>query len=580
MPALPSENAPSDDFGPYKVLRRLGEGGYGTTYLVERTLEGGLTKRFCLKHVKNSVPESDPRHAEFIDEAKALSLLDSHPGIVHLVDFLRTERNQLVLVMEYVHGRDLHALLRQLATQLPPRRLPPFVAVHVVAEVCSALDHAHNLPQRVVHRDITPANIFLGTDGHVKLGDFGIATFAGRQQHTATQDIKGNLRYLSPEQLDKANPIDAQSDLFSLGAVLYELLAGRPAFEGQIGQVANSILKGKYRPLAEHAPDVDEELSVLVDLLLAPDKQVRPRSARDVRTRLLRLQHRADARDVLGALVRNSLGDDAELSPPRLTEPLTGTAPKATNSRASSSPLSLPALPQRVMPLHPATSNAPSPTLATTHGSPRREGANTRPATSRRSLHALAIAAAALSIVLVATFRPWAREPASIAQPVPPSSLSASPRSSAPTLSPPTESPATTRPPETASVAEDFDTAKGTVSAAVTTRTTDDQIERESAPAGTPADQPQTRGERRARRSQASVPATSKLTVLVHNFGYVKIGSLGPFRTPAKDIELPAGAHTVRVFDSDQCITELRRVNVDLRPGEVKTLELHVTDKN
>lgn len=579
MPALPSENAPPDDFGPYKVIRQLGEGGYGTTYLVERTLEGGLTKRFCLKRVKNSVPHDDPRHAEFFDEAKALSLLDSHPGIVHLVDFLRTERNQLVLVMEYVHGRDLHALLRHLATQLPPRRLPPFVAVYVIAEVCSALDHAHNLPQRVVHRDITPANIFLGTDGHVKLGDFGIATFAGRQQHTATQDIKGNIRYLSPEQLDKTNPIDPQSDLFSLGAVLYELLAGRPPFEGEIGHVATSILLGKYKPLAEYAPGVDEELTALVDELLAADKQFRPRNAREVRTRLLRLQHRVDARDVLGTLVRNSFNDDAELSPPRLTEPLTGTAAKVTRSRAPSPPPSLPAVPQRaqrVMPLRPATSNAPAPQVAAEPGSPRSGRANARSATSRRWMVALATAAAALSVVLVTTLRPWAREPPSIDRPVPPSSLSASPRSSAPALPLPPASTATTPPPGVAAVTDDAGTATEAVGEAVTTRTTEGQTERESPP----PDQPQSRGERRGRRSQTSVPATSKLTVLVHNFGYVKIGSLGPFRTPAKDIELPAGAHTVRVFDSEQCITELRRVNVDLRPGEVKTLELHVTDKN
>jgi serine/threonine protein kinase len=271
-------------FGAYRLVRKLGSGGYGTTFLVEREFANGMTKQFALKRLSVQPEDRTSRQAEFRDEARLLMLIDKHPGIVQLVDYF-PEDDEHVLVMEYVHGVDLQALLNQLRSQHPARRLPHFVSMYITAEICSALAHAHGLPQQVVHRDIAPANVFLGFDGHVKLGDFGIATFIGRPKHTSTTEVKGRLSYMSPEHIDKSLGLDARSDLFSLGGMLYLLLSGHLPFPGPPSEAMPAILKGRITPISTHVPDVDPALAELVHELLCADKALRPSDAQNVRAR-------------------------------------------------------------------------------------------------------------------------------------------------------------------------------------------------------------------------------------------------------------------------------------------------------
>ena len=211
----------------YQVVRKLGQGGMAEVFLCTMFSGDEFRRPVAVKIVRDDFAKRPEFCELFAQEARFAAML-LHPNIVNVLDFSRDAQGRLFLVMEYIEGVDLW----QLAAG---RALPPSVAIHIAAEVLHGLDYAHRLPhgsevRGIVHRDVSPANILLSWLGAVKVADFGIAkaiTTSG-----ILSGIKGKTSYMSPEQAD-GKPIDARSDLFSLGVVLWEMLTGRRLFQGQ-----------------------------------------------------------------------------------------------------------------------------------------------------------------------------------------------------------------------------------------------------------------------------------------------------------------------------------------------------------
>jgi predicted Ser/Thr protein kinase len=213
-------------FGSYEILYELKSGGMGAVLLGRRRGPGAYEQLVAIKTIRPEYANAPSVRAMFLDEAAILARLN-HPGIAHVHDF-GEEAGSLYMVMEYVAG-------------LPFRDLPsppPLVIARAIAEAARGLHAAHEArdlhgtPLGLVHRDISPDNLLLGYDGHVKVIDFGIALVKNRQAPvTEFGTVKGKPPYMSPEQV-KNEPMDRRSDVFSLAVVAWELLAGRPLFDG------------------------------------------------------------------------------------------------------------------------------------------------------------------------------------------------------------------------------------------------------------------------------------------------------------------------------------------------------------
>jgi serine/threonine protein kinase len=223
------EPAAPEPFGKYQLIRRLAAGGMAEIYLAEHHGEAGFVRPVVIKRVLPTLTQNPEFTSMFLDEARLLARL-SHPNVVHVYDFGRIE-DTYFLALEYVRGGNL----RELFSRLKGAPLPIAHALFIAGQALAGLDHAHRArapdgtPLRLVHRDISPSNLLLSVDGAVKLADFGIARSTLQQVHTAAFVIKGKLSYMSPEQVS-GRPLDARSDLFSMGTLLWEMVTGRRLF--------------------------------------------------------------------------------------------------------------------------------------------------------------------------------------------------------------------------------------------------------------------------------------------------------------------------------------------------------------
>jgi tRNA A-37 threonylcarbamoyl transferase component Bud32 len=247
--------------------------------------EGTFERLYAVKHLHAHVREDAEMRAMFLDEARIAGLL-RHPNVVSVVDVGEDDEGPF-LVMDYVEGVPLTSLVkRALETET---QLPIEVALRIAIDVARGLAAAHDLcdsdgaPLHLVHRDVSPHNVLVGFDGIARVTDFGIAKVLGRQSaQTSTGILKGKLGYMSPEQLRFHAP-DRRSDLFSLGVVLYELLAGRRLYRGSEGEsAALRILEEPPPDLADARDDAPPALVGLLFALLAKDPADRPRDAHAV----------------------------------------------------------------------------------------------------------------------------------------------------------------------------------------------------------------------------------------------------------------------------------------------------------
>ena len=265
--------------GRYQLGSLLGVGGMARVYLAtDRVLERPVAVKML------SPPYAqDPSFVErFRREARAAARL-SHPNIVAVFDS-GSDADLHYLVMEYVPG---HSLAQLLAGQ---DRLAPRRAVELAIQVCAALAAAH--AQGLVHRDVKPANVLVGDGGRVQVTDFGIVKAAAATTLTGTGVVLGTAAYLSPEQA-QGGPVDARSDLYSLGCVLYELLCGSPPFgsgaDGPPVAVATRHLHQPPEPPSARNPQVDASLDAVVLTALAKDPAQRYQSATDMQDALERV---------------------------------------------------------------------------------------------------------------------------------------------------------------------------------------------------------------------------------------------------------------------------------------------------
>jgi len=215
-------------FGAYEILYELKTGGMGAVLLGRRRGPGAFEQLVAIKTIRPEYAQAEAVRAMFLDEAAILARL-GHPGVATVHDF-GEQGGMLYMVMEYVAGISFRDALEL--------GMPPLIAARAIAESCRGLHAAHELRDLagnqlgLVHRDISPDNLMLGFDGHVKVIDFGIALIKGRQAPvTEFGTLKGKPPYMSPEQV-KNEPVDRRSDVFSLAVVLWEMLTGEPLFTG------------------------------------------------------------------------------------------------------------------------------------------------------------------------------------------------------------------------------------------------------------------------------------------------------------------------------------------------------------
>jgi eukaryotic-like serine/threonine-protein kinase len=280
----------------YRLLRRLGVGGMAEAFEAEPLDEGRNPKRVCIKRLLPAQAEDPELRAAFHREAHLLETLD-HSKIVRVLDHFGEEGSEC-MVLELVNGVDLRALLAHQAGRLPSGE------VEVLAvDLLRALDHAHTPRagfEGIVHRDVSSSNVLISVDGEARLTDFGIAKELEGQHAAASTGIKGKIPYMAPEQI-RGERTSAQSDLFSLGVVLYEALAGRRPFDGAHDvETMTKILGNERAPIASLAR-APRELLGLVEALLAFEPRERPASASDALRSFENLVEEPMARLRLGA---------------------------------------------------------------------------------------------------------------------------------------------------------------------------------------------------------------------------------------------------------------------------------------
>ena len=232
-------------FGAYEILHELSSGGMGAVLLGRRRGPGAFEQLVAIKTIRPEYANSPSVRAMFLDEAAILARIN-HPGIATVHDF-GEEGGTLYMVMEYVAGTSLRALIEG--------NLPPLIAARAIADACRGVHAAHEVRDTaghllgVVHRDISPDNLLLGFDGHIKVIDFGIALVKNRQAPvTEFGTVKGKPPYMSPEQV-KNEAMDRRSDVFSLAVVLHELLTGQALFDGDsIFAIARAVELSEIKP--------------------------------------------------------------------------------------------------------------------------------------------------------------------------------------------------------------------------------------------------------------------------------------------------------------------------------------------
>jgi len=272
--------------GRYELVEVIGRGGMGTVY---RATDPILRRTVAVKLLPAEFAEGDPVSVtRFEREARAAASL-AHRGIVAVYDTGVDEGTRFI-VMEHVAGRSVEAILRE------QRRLQPGRAVDIAMRVADALGAAHRAG--IVHRDVKPANVMIADGASVKVLDFGIARALDGTALTHSATVLGTAAYMAPEQV-LGHPADERSDIYSLGCVLYAMIAGQPPFDGEtVAAILHQQVNVDPQPLRAVEPRVPEALDALVTGMLAKSPDARPQSTAQVRDRLAAAYPRDQAQPI------------------------------------------------------------------------------------------------------------------------------------------------------------------------------------------------------------------------------------------------------------------------------------------
>lgn len=234
---------------------------------------GGFEKLVCIKRIRSDVQGSERWLDAFINEAKLASQIQ-HPNVVEVTDLGKVD-DVYYIVMEYVPGIDVLSILRRSGDRSV--MLPVVACTYIAREICEGLDAAHRQADRsgrplgIVHRDVSPQNVLVSYEGQVKITDFGIAKSHLASMMTAPGEIKGKANYMSPEQA-RGQTVDARTDIFAAGIVLFEMLTGEPFYPASgMAKAIKMAMSPKLKPLETYRDDVPPELELVVRTALAFD---------------------------------------------------------------------------------------------------------------------------------------------------------------------------------------------------------------------------------------------------------------------------------------------------------------------
>lgn len=292
----------------YRVDRVLGEGGMGVVVAAHH-LE--LDQPVAIKFLLDDLAANEEGAARFRREARAAAKIQSD-HVVRVLDVGVLDGGERYMVMEYLEGCDLAEELAE------KRKLPIGIAAGIILEAIDAVGHAHSVG--IVHRDLKPANLYLAErpDGsrRVKVLDFGISKSIGSSTAeelslTKTSAWIGSPLYMAPEQMQSARDVDHRADIWSLGAILYEMIAGRPPYEAEsLPQLCNLLITTDPQPIQALVPTIPEGLATAVMSCLVRDREKRTRSTRELGRALI-----AFATSITGSTLRQSLVDQADFQP-------------------------------------------------------------------------------------------------------------------------------------------------------------------------------------------------------------------------------------------------------------------------
>jgi serine/threonine-protein kinase len=270
--------------GRYAIFDEIASGGMASVHFCCSVGAGRFSRVVAMKRLHAHLADEHELMAMFIDEARLAARI-RHPNVVPTLDVVTTER-ELFLVLEYVHGESLSRLLREL--RKAGECLPPRVACAIVVGALHGLHAAHEAVDehgeslRIVHRDVSPQNILVGTDGIPRVVDFGIAHANDRLQTSAVGQIKGKCMYMAPEYIT-GKQITRAADVYSAGVVLWEALTGKRLFTGESEtQILSEVLHAHVNPPGHHARDIPPELDAIVLRALDRDPAMRFGSAREM----------------------------------------------------------------------------------------------------------------------------------------------------------------------------------------------------------------------------------------------------------------------------------------------------------
>ena len=338
MTDVNEQGSESVDSGKYRLLVRLGRGGMAEVYVAVARGPAGFNKLVVVKRLLPSLAEDEGFREMFMQEARLAARLN-HPNVVATHEVGEAE-DGMVLAMEYLEGQPLSRLVRALTAE--EKRLHPTTCIRIACDMLAGLHHAHELkdfdgtPLRVVHRDVSPQNVFVTYQGQVKVLDFGIAKAERTSTKTQPGWLKGKYAYMAPEQF-LAGDVDRRVDVFTTATVLWELLAGRPRRGG--GSEAQTVKRLVSEPiprLSEVLDDIDPAIDAIVARGLEREPDARFASALEMKLALEEVLSRtgmhedlarvvgttfAAARREVEDVISRQLGDSARLSTLGTSEP-------------------------------------------------------------------------------------------------------------------------------------------------------------------------------------------------------------------------------------------------------------------